>query len=95
MCSPATDWHLWYDELAEPVPTHRMRTVSTFVIMQSRGRETPNAGLPILRLPRGFSADQVPAGWQVHQMTSHWYYGLRVIEEPVQLAERIGFPCTL
>lgn len=95
MCRPANDWHSWYDDQADPVPTHRMRTLATFVIIQARGREMPDAGLRILRLPRDCSAAQVPAGWQVHQMTSHWYYGLRVIEEPLQLAERVEVPCTL
>ena len=59
---------------------HLMQPLSTFAIIQDQCHEAQGAVARMMRLPRGFTAEQIPDGWHIQPITSNLYYGLRIVE---------------
>lgn len=62
---------------------HLMQPLSTFAIIQDQCHEAQGAVARMMRLPPGFTAEQIPDGWHVQPITPNLYYGLRIVEEQI------------
>ena len=63
------------------LPAYIMNASSPCAIIQYQFRASEEHVSRMMRVPRGFRPEKVPAGWQIVQHTHNWYYGLRVLEE--------------
>lgn len=68
--------------------------LSTFAIIQDGYHEAQSDVVRMMRLPQGFTAEQIPDGWHVQPITPNWYYGLRIVEEWMPSQEQEAIPCT-
>ena len=70
-----------------------MQLSATFAIIQDQCHEAPGAVVRMMRLPPGFTAEQIPEGWHIQPITPNLYYGLRILEEQTPMQESEENPC--
>ena len=70
-----------------------MQPSSTFAIIQDGCHEAQGAVVRMMRLPLGFTAEQVPEGWHIHPITPNLYYGLRIVENQMPSQGSEENPC--
>ena len=70
-----------------------MHALATFAIIQDYCHESQGAVVRMMRLPPGFTAEQIPEGWHIQPITPNLYYGLRILEEQTPMQESEENPC--
>lgn len=70
-----------------------MRLASSCAIIQYRVSSSEEDVPRMMIAPRGFRKERVPAGWQIVPVAHRWYYGLRILDEEMQLEGREERAC--